>query len=231
MSFEFIPKFLFAVFVLGCTSQLRPQISQPIRSVDPSAHSSDRSDDVDKLLSQAMCPCDKRRTLLECFQDKSCEAAVKLGEHTKEQFREGHDFEEVKLSLVNKYLNEHLIYEFKGDDRPVKGDQLSPVKVVKFADFQCSHCARLAVLLKGIMENEGNIASLEFRHFPLTRHPYAHYAARSTFAAQNQGKFWAMHDLLFEHQSTLSIERVDELARSLGVDWPQFVRDRESPLA
>ena len=81
------------------------------------------------------------------------------------------------------------------------------------------------------MADQGNISSLEFRHFPLDRHLYAHYAARSSFAAEKQGKFWAMHDLLFEHQSSLSMDTIDELARSLGVDWQQFKLDRESPEA
>ena len=79
------------------------------------------------------------------------------------------------------------------------------------------------------MKELGDIASLEYRHFPLSRHSYAHYAARSSFAAEKQGKFWEMHDLLFENQSSLSMERIDELARSLGVDWAQFHPDRESP--
>ena len=112
-----------------------------------------------------------------------------LGEHAKAQFREGHDFEEVKLSLVNKYLNEHLIHHFKSEARPLKGDRRAPVKLVKFADFQCSHCARLARLLNTVMEKLGDIASLEYRHFPLSRHSYAHYAAAHHSPLKNRASF------------------------------------------
>ena len=229
MRFKFTLNIVMAVILLGCTGQIRPEVSSQKMTFDPSAQHADRLGDFDKLLSQAICPCDKQRTLLDCYLDKSCEAARNLGEHAKAQFREGHDFEEVKLSLVNKYLNEHLIHHFKSEARPLKGDRRAPVKLVKFADFQCSHCARLARLLNTVMKELGDIASLEYRHFPLSRHSYAHYAARSSFAAEKQGKFWEMHDLLFENQSSLSMERIDELARSLGVDWTQFHLDRESP--
>ena len=119
MRFEFTLKFVMAGIIIGCTGQIRPETSLQTRTSAASPQHTEHLSDLDKLLSQAICPCDKRRTLLDCYQDKSCEAATNLGEHAKEQFREGHDFEEVKLSLVNKYLNEHLIHHFKSEARPL----------------------------------------------------------------------------------------------------------------
>ena len=84
MRFEFTLKFVMAGIIIGCTGQTRPETSQQTRTSAASAQHTEHLSDLDKLLSQAICPCDKRRTLLDCYQDKSCEAATNLGEHAKE---------------------------------------------------------------------------------------------------------------------------------------------------
>ncbi len=83
----------------------------------------------------------------------------------------------------------------------VTGSGSAKVKLVEFSDFQCPFCARAYPTMKAIMEKYGDKVSLEYRHYPLSFHPYAQKAAEASECAGEQGKFWEMHDKMFDLQS------------------------------
>lgn len=112
----------------------------------------------------------------------------------------------------------------------IKGNENASVELVEYSDFQCPACGQFYPLVKEVVEEYGDDLRFEYRHFPLTAiHPYAAPAARASEAAGQQGKFWEMHDLLFENQSVWTRgTQVDayfiQLAEQLELDIPTFRR-------
>lgn len=115
---------------------------------------------------------------------------------------------------------------------PTLGATDRKIVLVEFSDFQCPFCAQAHNVLKTFMEQQGDRVTLVYKHFPLTEiHPEALPAATASWAAQQQGQYWAFHDALFAQQQALGEERYGEIARSLGLDMAKFNRDRTSPEA
>lgn len=106
----------------------------------------------------------------------------------------------------------------------------SSVTFVEFGDFQCPACGAAHPVLKQLREAYQGKVTFVYRHLPLPSHPHAEIAARAAEAAGRQGKFWEMHDRLFEHQSAWSrvsnpTESFISYARDLGLDNAQFTQD------
>jgi protein-disulfide isomerase len=112
----------------------------------------------------------------------------------------------------------------------MNGNPDSKIILVEFGDFQCPHCRAAYPILKkmeGIYKDRMNFV---FRHFPLAElHPYAQAAAVASEAASNQGKFWQMHDLIFENQPSLGLEMLLQLAESLKLNMKTFQHDFKDP--
>ena len=112
----------------------------------------------------------------------------------------------------------------------VQGDLTAPVVLVEYGDFQCPHCGAAHPIVKQIQKHYGNKLAFIFRHFPLAEsHPFAQAAAVAAEAAANQGKFWEMHDLIYEHQRSLGVELLLRLAESLKLDMKRFQNDFRDP--
>jgi protein-disulfide isomerase len=82
----------------------------------------------------------------------------------------------------------------------VMGSGDAKVKIVEFSDFECPYCARVVPTIEAIIKKYGDDISLEYRHFPLSGHANAQKAAEASECASDQGKFWEMHDMIFEVQ-------------------------------
>jgi protein-disulfide isomerase len=115
----------------------------------------------------------------------------------------------------------------------VLGDRNAKVILTEYSDLQCPACASYHPVVKQIVEDfEADIAFV-YRHFPLPSHPHAREMAYATEAAGKQGKFWEMHDLIFETQSEWTSqnsvdETVAEFAGIIGLDAAKFKTDFES---
>jgi protein-disulfide isomerase len=110
----------------------------------------------------------------------------------------------------------------------VQGNPTAAVTLVEYGDFECPHCGAAHVNVKQIQEMLGNELRFVFRHFPLTQmHPHAESAAEASEAASAQGRFWEMHDLLFEHQQTLDDRHLVRFAETLELDVVRFARELE----
>jgi protein-disulfide isomerase len=84
-------------------------------------------------------------------------------------------------------------------------------------------------LLGQVLEQYPTQVKLVFKNFPLRNHTMARPAALAALAAGEQGKFWELHDLLFQNFSALNAAKIDELARQAGLDMQRFAADRASP--
>ncbi len=112
----------------------------------------------------------------------------------------------------------------------IRGEVKAPVTIEEFGDFQCPPCATLAISLSHLEHDYGDKLRVIFRQFPLAMHAHAREAARAAEAANRQGKFWEMHDLLFRNQVAWSTaanvtETFNEYARGLGLELDRFQRD------
>jgi protein-disulfide isomerase len=95
----------------------------------------------------------------------------------------------------------------------------APVTLVEYGDFECPYCGRAYPIVKAVQREVGDRLRLVYRHFPLTQiHPHAQHAAEMAEAAAEHGKFWEMHDLLFENQDALGDEDLVGYAEQLGID-------------
>jgi len=109
------------------------------------------------------------------------------------------------------------------------GAKNASVTLVEYGDFQCPHCGRAHPLLQRLLkEMEGELYFV-FRHFPLQEiHPVALMAAQAAEAAAKQGKFWPMHDLIFEHQNNLHGNSFLDFAEQLDLNIGQFAKHWKS---
>ena len=99
------------------------------------------------------------------------------------------------------------------------GPEDALVRVVEFSDFECPYCSRAADTFRGLKDKyAGKPVQFVYRHFPLSFHPNARPAAEYAQCAQEQGKFWAMHDGIFAVQRELSPEKLKEVAAQAGLD-------------
>lgn len=108
----------------------------------------------------------------------------------------------------------------------IRGPTDALVTLVEYGDFECPFCGRAHLVIKEVEKRLGRDMRFVFRHFPLTEaHPHALEAAEAAEAASAQGKFWPMHDLLFENQDALESEDLLGYAESLGLDVTQLSDD------
>jgi protein-disulfide isomerase len=105
---------------------------------------------------------------------------------------------------------------------PVKGPATAPVTIVEFSDFQCPVCARLKPTLDQIKEKYGDKVRIVFRQYPLTSiHPNAPKAAEAALCANDQGKFWELHDAMFADQAGLAMENLKAKATKIAGLQPE----------
>lgn len=116
--------------------------------------------------------------------------------------------------------------EVSVDDDPFLGNEEAPVTVIEFSDFECPFCKRFHnSTLDQLISDYVDTGKIKFvyRDFPLTSiHPNAQKAAEAAECADDQGKFWKMHDLLFDRSPALSEDKLTNYAEELGLNVEQF---------
>jgi protein-disulfide isomerase len=107
------------------------------------------------------------------------------------------------------------------------GPPEAPVTLVEYGDFECPFCGMAYPDIKQIRHRLGNQLRFVYRHFPRPEHPHARHAAEAAecAAAQGEDRFWAMHDMLFEHQQALEDAHLRQYAGEIGLDPQRFSED------
>lgn len=110
-----------------------------------------------------------------------------------------------------------------------QGNLDADLVIVEYGDYQCPYCGAAYPVLKELMKEFGSQIKFVFRNFPLSEmHQYARPAALAAEAANLQGKFWEMHDAIYENQQDLNENFLVKLAEQLKLNIPQFEKDRGS---
>lgn len=108
------------------------------------------------------------------------------------------------------------------------GPNDAPVTLLEYGDYECPYSRkgyRFAQML--LRHREGHIRFI-FRNYPLRKiHPHAQFCAEAALAAGDQGKFWEMHDLLFDNNRELSKKKIDRFAEQIELDMNRFRTDLE----
>ncbi len=146
----------------------------------------------------------------------------------------------VKVVANNAPVGEKGIQKLSVEDMKilpgdwVKGDINSNIVLIEYSDLQCPACGAYYPFMKQLTTEFGDKIAFVYRHFPLKQlHKHAEAAARAAEAAGKQGKFWEMHDILFERQQMWSAKLTvkatfSEYAKELGLDVDKFEKDADS---
>ncbi len=103
------------------------------------------------------------------------------------------------------------------------GPSHAQLTLVEYGDFECPNCKQAAPVVKLLLSHFSDRLRFVYRHFPLEEvHPQALSAALAAECAGGQGRFWAMHDLLFEHQPALHADQLQAYAQRLELDMTRF---------
>ncbi len=104
----------------------------------------------------------------------------------------------------------------------------APVTVVEYGDYECPNCKQAGPAVALLLERFANRIRFVYRHFPLEEvHPHALLAAEAAEAAAAQGKFWPMHELLFENQLHLKSQQLQHYAEQLQLDMARYVAEMD----
>lgn len=206
----------------------RPPLDLPA-SVDTADLDLDEKHILQDVLLDQYDPCGKPKSFLESLKSAdTCPEARKLAALAVARIAEGLSKKQVVQKLLEEQARWAKRMSFELEGSPHSGDPKTAKKViVEFFDYQCPHCKLAAKPAKELAEKSG--AVLYYKMLPLEIHPHAREAALIALAAHRQGKFMALHELLFEHQESLTPELMRELATKAGLDPKKLAADLEDP--
>ncbi|HTQ78873.1 MAG TPA: DsbA family protein, partial [Thermoanaerobaculia bacterium] len=139
-----------------------------------------------------------------------------------EQQRQNEARQSFYASLDTKYKAEYMLDPIRVDVEPasytppVQGPATAPVTIVEFSDFQCPFCSRLKPTLDQVKQKYGDKVRIVFRQYPLPIHPNAPKAAEAALCANDQGKFWELHDAMFGDQQGLAVDGLKAKATKIA---------------
>jgi glutaredoxin len=177
------------------------------------------------LITDLLSPCGQPISVARCAATPgSCGRCVPAARYLARLANEGYDTTEIRELYRLRYAEDtHL--EFSLEGAPSRGEPMAAVTMVEFSDFQCPYCGAAEPVLAPVLRQFEGRVRLVFKNYPLSGHEHAMEAARASFAADNQGKFWEMHDMLFERQTALEDADIDRYAAELGLDMDRFHTD------
>lgn len=227
------PVFLVAAASL-CAQDWKTATSLP--GVDLSHLSAAQKTTVFKVLRSQGCSCGCNMKLAECrVVDPNCSYSNGMAAAVVDAIAHGKTADEAQAAAVAsrwghveqpKLLDDPVQIPVAG--APSIGPASAPITIVEFSDFQCPYCAAAIPEIHALLKAYPTQVKLIFKQYPLEMHAQAELAATAAVAAQKQGKFWQMHDALFEHHDQLSRANILELARANGLDMKRFETDLDS---
>jgi protein-disulfide isomerase len=192
---------------------------QGIPGMDFSALSPSAQRELSTVLSDEFCYCGCPHTLGQCLKGHTtCQHARRMARFAARQAASGSPATDIIVGLSEYYASFRAPRQkFQVDPRMCMGDAKAPVTLVEFSDFECPYCGKARPVLEAFAKK--NAARLRFCNvpFPLPMHANAVPAGQAVLWARDQGKYWEMHDALFENAQRLSPAVMVELANKLGL--------------
>ncbi|MFC1642529.1 DsbA family protein, partial [Myxococcota bacterium] len=177
-------------------------------------------------VSELLAPCaDQPVSLATCVREqRPCRACLPAASFIARELRLGKSPGQVEAAYQMRFDPEQVKAIELGNS-PWKGAASAPVVIAKWADFECHYCQRTAVALDTMLQAFPRQLKVVFKHYPISSHPGARRAALASAAAQRQGKFWRLHDLMYLNPTQLDDVGIERLATQAGLDLERFRRD------
>jgi protein-disulfide isomerase len=129
---------------------------------------------------------------------------------------------------VRTEFHPELVLPVSEERDHIQGSAAAPVTLAEYGDYECPFCGAAYPIVKEVQAQLGDRLRFVFRNFPITTsHPHAEQAAEAAEAAAGQGRFWEMHDHLYEHQRHLTDADLHRYAGELGLDVHRFDSELE----
>jgi protein-disulfide isomerase len=191
-----------------------------------------------RVMNENGCNCGCKMTIATCRdRDSSCRRSLIFARTIIDALREGKPEAEVVKTLKAKadtFVEAKLpddagvVYTIDIASSPARGPKEAPVVLVEFSDFQCPYCAGLQSTLDQVLKAFPKEVKLVFKQYPLNIHQYARQAAVAAMAAHAQGKFWPLHDKMFQNFSAINEENIKKWAREIGLSMAEFEKAMQS---
>ncbi len=185
-----------------------------------------------RVMNTNGCNCRCNLTIAACrASDENCRRSLIFSRTIIDALREGKPEVEVVRVLKAKsdtFVEAKLpddtgvVYKIDTDHNPVRGPKDAPVTIVEFSDFQCPYCAGLQSTLDQVLKAFPREVNLVYKQFPLNIHQYARQAAVASMAAHQQGRFWQLHDKMFQNFSAINEENIKKWAKDAGLNMGDF---------
>lgn len=181
------------------------------------------------LVNDLLSPCGEPVSVARCaVTEGACRTCLPATRYVARLIGDGFERSDVEEAYDARYGRDTMV-ELPLDGHPTRGAPMARVTVAIFSDFECPYCGRAhPILEEALREFEGDVRMVFF-HYPLAAHPHAAAAARAAVAAERQGRFWEMHDVLFDHQLQLTDDDLERYATEIGLDLERFHADLASP--
>jgi protein-disulfide isomerase len=197
-------------------------VEKDVPPVDASALSPAARAELNRVLEDEFCGCGSPHTLGQCLRTHAdCRHSRRLAQVAAFEAGRGVTAAEIGVELARYDQGfRDKRQSLQPDERQCRGK--GPVTLVEFSDFECPHCAIVRPQLEKFAQDNEAKVRLCWMSFPLTQHPNAMPAAQAALLARDRGKFWAVHDALFENQRRLSPDVIQEILQKAGLppaDW------------
>lgn len=207
------------------TAPAAPASREPIPGVDLAELDDTKIDRFYALVDSLQSPCGKTHSLRTSLtSDKECKRAPYAGRYVVALLSDELDDSEIK-DFYERHYKAAKPQSFTLDNTPHIGPEDAPVQVVEFYDYGCGACKQFAPILKEAVSAFPDQVALYFKQFPLPSHTHSKGAAQAALAAQAQGKFMEMHELLFDKAPMHRAPELLQYAKEMGLDMKKFEAD------
>jgi protein-disulfide isomerase len=229
-----LPAFLFAGTLLLFAQDWQTMATLP--AVDLGGMTAAQQTRTLHALRTTDCACGCAMKIAECrVKDPSCkysrELAATIGGAVKNGKTEAAAIADAKASKYGhpaetKLLDDAVPIPTIGS--PVLGPADARISLVEFSDFQCPYCYKAVEKLRAVLAAYPRDVKLTFKQFPLDSHSQAQIAAQASLAAHSQGKFWPLHDQMFNSHGKLSRQMILDWAQGLRIDMKRFTAEMDA---
>jgi protein-disulfide isomerase len=207
-------------------SEPTPEERKPVLGVDTSKLDKPMQVKFESLLDTLPSPCGKAHSLRTSRNnDATCKRAPFAVDYAFELVKDGASVNEVKELYALRFGDTKAV-EFTVDSAmPHHGPTDAPVKLVEFYDYGCPACSRMQPVINEALADFETDVVIYYKQFPLSAHPDSPGAAQLALVAHKQGKFEAMHTLLFSNQHSHKLDDLKEYAKEVGLNLDTLAAD------
>jgi thiol-disulfide isomerase/thioredoxin len=203
-----------------------PEVSVSLKGVDTSALTPRERREWAAQVSELLAPCPEVPvSIAQCVSEgRPCKTCLPAAQLLLKQVQAGKAKKE-REDAFHARFDAGKVKTIVTDGSPEMGSPDAIVTIVEWADFECPHCRAFSPILDELVHKYPTQVRLVYKFYPLQVHTHGEISARAAVAAMRQGKFWQMHDLLFENQEHLEQSDIERYAKALGLDLGKFRAD------